>query len=516
MIKRMKHDSKQTMLILIVLWLATSAIRIAGAHQGQFPFWYDAGRDALVSREILEKPDLKIQGPSASGTKDTIYHGVIYYYLIGPLYTLFHGNPQAVLNVMIAFSSLAIIPIYVLAKELSNSRSTAFISAALYAVSLEGYRAATWLSNPVIATVSLPTFFLLYWYVFFKDRTRFAPAMMLALAITHQATIIFAPLWGLIILGFYLPRSKGHWTPKLLIASLIAYLAGISTMILTQFKLYAAHIFSPAKLPEYASYAGIDIPHILSGTYHLFLNKTIFSLAPTAPLLSLILAGWLIHFLKKHATTPAKTMLIIMLTSPLWLLSWHYRNMYHTAFTLEIAYIIPLSMLLTYLWSKLRYKPIAIAIAVIVVGSQWSMYQRELEARHTEYFVPQGAYLSDMLEAIDYTYTMADGQPFSITTFTNPYRYNTLWAFLYGWHGQQNYGYLPYWYGESQEYILGGDILEPSPEPQALHVSIWEPNNGLPDHLYNDFESEQRFISNDVATEYFGTVRVDIRHVRDQ
>jgi hypothetical protein len=49
-----------TICILVILFLLTASIRILVTKNGNFPFWFDVGRDAIISREIIEKKDLKL------------------------------------------------------------------------------------------------------------------------------------------------------------------------------------------------------------------------------------------------------------------------------------------------------------------------------------------------------------------------------------------------------------------------------------------------------------------------
>ena len=248
--------NKKTILIIFLFWLLSTLIRSYGVRNYNFPYWFDLGRDAIVSREIIENKDIKIQGPSASGTDDTIYHGVMFYYLIGPLYTLFQGDPQYVMYAVIAFSSLGIIPFYLLTLSITKKEKIANIAAILYIFSHEMFKGATWLSNPVIATVSLPFFFYFFWQIFFEKNRKLLPWLLLSLAVTHQAGILYAPWWLLIFIGFFIEYKENtikKWKLSTIIYSAIAYTLGVSTMILTQLKLMAAGIFTLESLSNFSA-----------------------------------------------------------------------------------------------------------------------------------------------------------------------------------------------------------------------------------------------------------------------
>jgi hypothetical protein len=71
---------------LILMFLLAFFFRWNMIANQEIYFTYDQARDALTAQEIIEQRDLKIQGPSASGTHDSVYHGVAYYYVLAPLY----------------------------------------------------------------------------------------------------------------------------------------------------------------------------------------------------------------------------------------------------------------------------------------------------------------------------------------------------------------------------------------------------------------------------------------------
>jgi hypothetical protein len=499
-------------ILALFFWLISSLLRIGVTSDYNFPYWFDSGRDAILSREILEKPDFKIQGPSASGTNDTIFHGVLFFYIIGPLYTLFQGDPQFVLYGIILISSFGVVPFYLLALRLTKNPIVANVSGLLYVFSFEVFKGATWFSNPVIAVVSLPLFYYLYWLIFSEGKRSLLPWLLLLLAITHQAGILYAPWWGLIILGFiyeYINSNLKKWKVKTIIYSLVAYLLGISSMILTQLKLMKAGIFSLASLPSLSVRTYGDPALAVEMVFEQYYSKILKSITPTLPVISLFIFVGILYFAHKKIAGKAKLFLITVFSAPLLLLGWHYRIAYHTLLTVELVIILTLAMIVTHLWKQKLGKLLASVLLVLFVMSNASEYSLSMQNKSGEYFVPQGSYLKDLVNAIDYSYKEADGKEFSISTITNPYGYNTLWAYLYSWYGMKKYNYLPDWYGPDQTGIFGGDILSRVSDPHAIHFSIREPDKGIPSHMFDWFELEQNSIATPSAINTFGTI--DIR-----
>lgn len=504
------------MRIILALYLLTVTVRVFVVRDGNFPFWFDVGRDAIVSRQIIEQKDLKIQGPNASGTNDTVFHGVLHYYIIGPLYTLFGGDPQLVLYALILLSSTAIIPVYLLSKELTESENWSVIAGILYAFSYDAVRANTWLSNPVIDSVSIPFFFLFLWLTFFKKKQKYWSLLCLSLAISHQGAILFVTLWGVVAVAYLLAAQDKKFTKNISVRNLFTgfavYLLGIASMILAQYKVWRVGIFNLHSLSEAAGLPTVDLSAVW-GTGRLYILKITQSFFPSLPIMSILLfliLAFLIFNSKKHKEV--KQFLLLFFTAPLFLLSWHYRNMFHSFLGLEALAVIAIAVALQSL-PKFRYKYVLLPAAFcLFIFSNYSMLKIEREARLTPYFLPQGAYFKDQLALVDYTYSRADGKAFSISSLTNPYGYNTLWAYLYSWYGQKKYGYTPVFVGPHQEGRFGEGLLEESDIPESLHFSIWEPPEGIPEWLATEFGQEQTARAGVVAEEReFGTMRVEER-----
>lgn len=74
----------------------------------------------------MANSDLRIQGPSASGASDTIYHDILYFYVTAPLYAIAQRNPQMVSGLLGIISMLTIIPLRGLSWMLFRSKRIFF------------------------------------------------------------------------------------------------------------------------------------------------------------------------------------------------------------------------------------------------------------------------------------------------------------------------------------------------------------------------------------------------------
>ena len=152
---------KNPRLILLVIFLLAFAFRYWLIADQHIYFWYDQARDAYLAQQIYLERDLKIQGPSASGTNDTIYHGVFYYYFIGFFYTVFAGDPFLVTIIMALINSAAVFLLYFLINAIFKNKTMALLGAFLLALNFEHAQYSTWLSNPMMGLLPLLVFFLL-------------------------------------------------------------------------------------------------------------------------------------------------------------------------------------------------------------------------------------------------------------------------------------------------------------------------------------------------------------------
>ena len=153
-------------IIVYLLFVLAVLFRVYVVSDNNILFWYDQGRDFAIVKELLVG-DWKIFGPRASGTYDTIYHGVLYYYLLAPLVAISDGDIQLVSYGLAFISSLGVFPVYFLTKKLSNSNISAILSSFFYALSFEAAQMGTWLSNPFFFDCNNSCFLLFFMDYFF-------------------------------------------------------------------------------------------------------------------------------------------------------------------------------------------------------------------------------------------------------------------------------------------------------------------------------------------------------------
>jgi|GEM_PF-517177 len=484
-------------LLIFAIFLFAVIFRFLTVSDNTIYFLFDQARDATIVQEMITQRDLKIQGPSASGTNDMIYHGALYYYLIAPVYAVARGNPQLVSYFFALLSSIAVVPLFYLTKNLTQNRWAGILAAGLYAFSFEASQTGTWLSNPVMVMMTLPFFYWFFWRIFFQNRTQELPWLMLFLGLTNQAVIFSGYLWLIILLGYWI-ASRRNTTQRFtfplrtLILSAVVYLATVSTLVLNHLLLLRNGVLRPLEFIGTLSKSGTTgLIEQLSQTFHIYARHINMVYFPQLGLFSLLLFGVIVWTVKKTSSQPVRYFLSLWFFAPLLLLSFLFRNNYHSSIGLSFVLYILLAVLIVQASKDRVGKVFAVILVIGFLSANISqlIYAKQ-ESFHIASIQSRGL-LKHQLDLLDDTYQKAAGQPFSISTLTVPYGYNTTWAYLYNWYGKSKYGYTPNFYGSSQSGSFGPSMLTIVESPDLLHFSIFEPLEGISQDLYKDFATKQ-------------------------
>lgn len=487
-------------------------------------FWFDQARDANISQEIIANKDLKIQGPSASGTNDTIYHGVFYYYLLGPIYTIFSGNPFLASLAFGLLNSFSVFILYILVERLFNNKRIALLSAFLLAISFEHSQYSTWLSNPMMGLIPILFFFLSLWMIFYQEKKvqtlKWMAIMGLSLGLIEQSAFYSIYFFVPIIFGIIYLSKKSKvvffrlFSMKEILAFLITYTLTIATMIINQLMLYKAGIFTLNGLEKSVGNNNVlTNPKIILEIFNIYFDKNISTLTPFENTLGILFIIFVLIISIKFLKKSILFFLFSWLTAPLWLFIFHFRSSPHMLLGIEYVIIILLSFSLIYLFNHKRnfLKILSIIILFTYVSLQFKaiIYIRQIES--SIFTFQQGVMLRNELKLIDKTYQIANNKPFSISIWGSPYEYYISWAYLYDWYGKKKYGYVPTYYGTSQVGKFGSNLLTQNNHPEKIHFLIEEPNIILIGDIYESFIENQNSSSTILEVDKFGNYNLQSR-----
>lgn len=470
-----KISKKLSNTLLLLVFILAFVFRIWFLKDNALTFGYDQARDALISQQILSG-DVKIQGPPSS--EPGLYHGVFYYYFLAPAYFLGDGNPIFSAYYLAFFNSLVVFLVFLIAKYATKNTKLALLSALFYAVSFESSQYATWLSNPTIAVFFVPLMYLGLW-LWIQKNYKYAPIIVaLGLGLSVQSEIFL--LYHIIPLLIWLNIYKKNITKKSVALFILFFLLSIFTLILCEFKFGFGSINAFGSL---ASTAGGNLAYVKSiGDYLiLYLNQIgrvfAFNVYPG----NIGYGGGLIIVLGIYSLINFKKN-----PYPAFLSTWLFSHLsvvtvggMSTPF-LMVGIGPGVSLMLGYFVFKFFNKKtiLAVLLLLIVIYGNLSLIFAQNQYGSTLFSIQKDMFLSKQISAIDYTYTEANGEPFSINTLTSPLWINIVWSYLYKWYGEETYGYIPFWHGKDQIGQL--DSLERVEKPLENSFLITEPMAGIP------------------------------------
>jgi hypothetical protein len=412
-------------------------------------FVYDQGKDAQRIVDIASFRHFKLLGSETE--IDGVFNGPLIYYLLAPVYGLFHHDPNFVALFMVLVNVSSVFLLYYFSRLLFNNKTIGVIASFLWVISYEQANYARFISNKSFMEIAVLVFFLGLGLYFLKNRDIGLPLSAVGFSLSVHSNfyliylIIFYPLFFMLfkkknigirnillsigLIGvFFLPYivAELKWN-FLTLHSLLKFTGDQSALftITDSLSVYAQAFSGPIYNSFFSfnlfigflitifliiySYFSIRNRQVL-----LFFYLCLFSTLPLYGFRSGILIGEVIN----APILPFYTIL----------------------FALGINSLIDSS----------KYKLAGISLLILVLLSNSILFVKNNFVPIT-IFNQQELLLKDEKNAIDYTYQSAQKKPFSICAITAPMFINTLWGYLYNWYGIKNYGYLPYWSGQKQD-----------------------------------------------------------------
>lgn len=510
MLKSMQSIMKKSEVGLLVLIASVGLfLRLFFLPSGALTFGFDQARDAFTAQNIL-KGDLKILGPPASTSG--LFHGVLYFYLLTPAYFLGSGDPKVTAVFLAIINILTVIPIFLLGKILFSSR-VGLVSAFLFAVSFDAVQYSLWMSNPAPAVLAGAIFYLgLTLYIFTPRKTIGVILTGLGLGLSIQFEIFLGYLVVPLIIVLNIFDIKP--TVKQLTWFLGVSLLTVSSMLISYIK------FGPTFL--------VGLPSLFSGsgdpfgswrqffpTLGIYLNRYAeyfyrgflpFNVG-FAGFIAFLVTVVSIYWTKEGEFKKQITFILILIFSHGLLIPFGGENTPFINAGLQAPIAILIGFFLVNLYQK--YKLAITLLFLLIVFSCLSAIFKYNPQGQTVFAIQRGLTLKNELAAIDYTYQSSNGKPFSINTITSPLWINTVWAYLYNWHGLKNYGSLPSFHGRDQTGYLGS--LPQVSEKDQVYFLIIEPLAGIPATFAENTETYENSFSKVSEEKDFGGITVQKR-----
>ena len=439
-------------IIPLVIFLFALSLRVLSFYPDKMVFGYDQVEDLLNTKKVVKYHDLVIMGRIASGNPNT-HHGVSFFYYMVPPFMLGNGNPTTVAIWNSFFNSLSVIVLFFLAIKLFGSYKVAILTAILAAVSYQSVQYAGWLSNPTTLVFLVPLFFLCLWFYYKgSDRSLVFSFALLGLIIQSQIFMLYL-VFVIPVYWFVLKPKFPSFKTSLL--SVLALIAGLSTMILTEFKLNFAGVnallhfsdnFAEAKTPLLVRLNSFFANFIKTFSLNIWPDGG--SYAKAFCLLIIFLFFVFLIFRRNKKDLPGVRFLLIYILSPFLMLPFGYHKQLWTFIGITPA----VALFTGYVLSKIKNRALLAAIIAFISFVNISYI---IESRsNLDFYVRQEppSILSNQIKVMDYTYQESGSEPFSINSVTYPLYSNTYWSYHYPWYGIKKYGYIPSWRGGDQLY----------------------------------------------------------------
>lgn len=490
---------------LFVIFFTAFILRVLFFPQNVY-FGFDQARDAFESLDIYKNFNFKIIGPSTAA--ENLFHGPLYWYLIGPFYWLSGGNPEIPAAFLLFLNALGVFSIFWIGKTLFNPVA-GMLAGFLYAVSFEQTQYALYFGNPAPAVLTVMTFYAGLAFLVFKKNWIGLPVSLFALGLSIQFEffLIYLSFIFVIIVVIFKKEVIPQITIPRILVSLFSFSIAVSTFVLAEikfgFRTVTTLIETVASIGRHQQEASPLLAYWDKLTLHVHDNLVTGNKTIQVLILSVLLLYFFYLILNKKNSYKQITFLIIWFLSSAFLFLFGIPKLYYS----NIGIAPALLLLVAYIISKIYVskKPIAIFFMIVILVSNLVLIsKRNSEGVISDIYVQEGMLLSREKQALDFIYQQANKKPIVVSALTMPLKINTTWAYLFNWYGKNKYGYLPYWAGEVAPGFPGFLPSWKSQEEEYIMFSIIEPTRGVRYAFVEQYLSEQEQYGKVVEEKVFG------------
>lgn len=449
----------------------------------EFCFYTDQSRDAIIANQIVQG-EWKLFGPVVNG-RGAVFHGVLYYYVIAPLYALGGGNPLFVSIALSLISVIGLIPTYFLAKKILKNKVLALIVVGMISVSQTSIETSASFWNLQLSIIFLPAYclFLLKTYEETSVKNSILTGILLGLLIQSGFSNIqwLLPYVMVFCLLIFKQKDKRKYIKNFLF-SLLGLGIATSSMILAELLAWRRGLFAFEDSLHWVSGSGFSIQNIQSTLIWYFNSLSSFLIPQFPPItLVIILIAMLVIFSSRE--DKRWRWLGLLLITPICgqiasnSAASYILTGYESIFYIFIVLIFykAISFLVKNTFLKNQTVISCILLAIFVVGNIAKL-QKDKITNKTLACTWESSSLEE-LQVIDYTYQQAGGEPFSIDVVAEPYGINMKYGYLYSWYGKSKYGYTPLFTGGSQVGYITEGLLEEANGYSHIHFIIYEPGS---------------------------------------
>jgi len=486
---------EQSLIILFAILFLALIVRFWWFPENVY-FGFDQDRDAFISQGIYQNRDIKIIGPSAG--KEGLFHGPLYWYLIGPVYLIFKGNPVWVLAFISFINASGIFLIYLMGKNLFG-KNFGLLASLLYAFSFSQTQYALYFANPSLAVLTMMLFYLGWIYLIFKKKSWAWVLIFLGLGFSIQFQFFLICLWltFLLMVIVFWKEVKSSFKFRYFSFGLIGLFASLSTFILAEIKygfrtlktLFSTFLLRSIKLFLFKRTTPETVKLATSTFWERLGDEALYNIFGFFPRIRIWLAVFIILLILFFSLKDKKyrkqfLFLFVWIVSNYSLDLFGPPQLYYVGIGLSPAIILTFAYMLKKLFVFRKYLAI-IFIGIILLSNLNLIKKFNPKGPINSLYVQEGMLLEKERELIDWIYKDSQGKKFVVNALTMPYKIRTTWDYLFTWDGKKKYGYVPFWGGEDVPGYPGKMSMPDS--LKYLRYSIFEPTRGIPEGLKKEF-----------------------------
>lgn len=505
---------KTRLLPLVLIFITACILRFHQLKESTY-FGFDEARDAYISQEIYKTGDLRIIGPPANAPN--LFHGPLYWYLIGPLYIVGKGNPYFVSFAFRLLNAFGVFAVYWLGKKYFN-RSVGILSALLYAFSFEENQYAIYALHPSLTIFSWLAIFSGAVIILKNEKSKFwgLPLIFAGAASAIQFELVSISAAGTAIVLLLMLRKKVKsisW--KSWLTAMIFSLIFLGSYLLAEVKFNFRSIKSALNLVG----SGWGVMETDDNKFSMFIRRFILlfhdNIIPLNGLLIYFTVALILLLLFVNARKNKNLIyILIWISSGLFLLPLGGYNAYYINAGIGIGVIIAVSFLLEKIIAKRKILSYLL-LSLIIVSNFYRTIKQKDQSLIVDIKPQPYMKLADEERLIDRMYLFAEGKGFTIRTINIPYKVQTVWAYLFENYGLKKYGYLPY-YETGMVEGFPGKLPVPVHGSTCIRFLIQEPARGIPDRLIDQALEEENLFSKIESKEHFGHFKLEIRSSLDE
>ncbi len=444
-----------------------------------FIFSYDQARDSQRIYQMIYNKDIKLVGPETD--IPGVFNGVFYYYILLIFYWISNFDLNLVLCFFSILNLLNIFILYDLSIILFKDKKVGLISAFLWTVSFAQMNNSRYLSNAsFMSMASLILFYGLARFIFKKDkRGLLISAIGFGLSIHFNFYLIYLILAYFFVYIFFNVNKKQYIRD--LVEPFFVFLFIMTPFIISLFKYDFIAVKSLLDFFKKDTRSFVLISDSLHAFLQRFSEANYYSFCSFNSFLSLVFFGFLFFFCKKQLSDDSKFRFLslwVFSTFPLFGFNSGVLTVAAINTTIFPALTLIVAGGIFYFFKK--HKEIFVGLIVFILISNMMLWFKNKFLNTMMISITPLLY-KDEKAIVDYTYKSSKGQPFSICAVSEPLFINVIWSYLYKVYGEKTYGYIPFWTGPKQEKIKSFLPLNTKEKNPKFHFLILSYRLGIPE-----------------------------------